>query len=124
MLITGASRGIGQETALQYARAGASVALVARDEDSLNETRNAITSAVPSAEVLVLPADVREAKCAESAVEKVLERFGKLDILIANAGFISVLGKGECSEDYSDETDTRPPFSLGTTPTLFFFLRN
>jgi NADP-dependent 3-hydroxy acid dehydrogenase YdfG len=93
MLVTGASHGIGQETALQYARAGASVAIVARDEDSLNETRNAIISAVPDAEVLVLATDVREAKGAEAAIQKVLERFGKLDVLIANAGSISVLGK-------------------------------
>jgi NADP-dependent 3-hydroxy acid dehydrogenase YdfG len=93
VLITGASRGIGQETALQYARAGASVALVARDGDALNETRNAIISAASSAEVLVLAADVRETKSAEAAIQKVLERFGKLDVLIANAGAISVVGK-------------------------------
>ncbi|KAI0249102.1 NAD-P-binding protein [Lactifluus subvellereus] len=93
VLVTGASRGIGQETALQYARAGASVALVARDEDSLNETKDAIFSTAPGVEVLVLAADVREARHTETAVQKVLERFGKLDVLIANAGFISVLGK-------------------------------
>ena len=93
MLVTGASRGIGQETAIQYARAGASIALVARTEESLTGTRDSIVSAVPDAQVLALAADVREAKGAEAAVQRVLERFGKLDVLIANAGFISVLGK-------------------------------
>ena len=93
VLVTGASRGIGQETAIQYARAGASIALVARTEESLTGTRDLIVSAVPDAQVLALAADVREAKGAEAAVQRVLERFGKLDVLIANAGFISVLGK-------------------------------
>ncbi|KAI0294645.1 NAD-P-binding protein [Multifurca ochricompacta] len=86
VLVTGASRGIGQETALQYARAGASLAIVARNEESLNETRDAILSAAPEVAVLTLAADVREAKGAEAAVQKVLERFERLDILIANAG--------------------------------------
>ncbi|KAI0294642.1 hypothetical protein B0F90DRAFT_1756243 [Multifurca ochricompacta] len=83
VLVTGASRGIGQETALQYARAGASLAIVSRNEESLNETRDAILSAASEA--------TRQSG-AEAAVQKVLERFERLDILIDNAGFISVLG--------------------------------
>ena len=93
VLVTGASRGIGQETAIQYARVGASIALVTRTEESLTGTWDSIVSAVSDAQVLTLAADVREAKGAEAAVQRVLERFGKLDVLIANAGFISVLGK-------------------------------
>jgi NADP-dependent 3-hydroxy acid dehydrogenase YdfG len=95
VLITGASRGIGQETAIQYARAGASVALVARTEDSLEGTTHAIISTAPGAEVLALAADVREANAAEASVRRVLERFGKLDVLIANAGSIAVLGRSK-----------------------------
>jgi len=100
VLVTGASRGIGQETAIQYARAGASIALVARTEESLTRTTDLIASAAPGAEVLALAADVREAKAAEAAVQRVLERFGKLDVLIANAGSISVLGKREKGLDF------------------------
>ncbi|KAI0294640.1 NAD-P-binding protein [Multifurca ochricompacta] len=90
VLITGASRGIGQETALHYARAGASLAIVARSEESLNETKGTILAAVPSADVLVLTTDVRNVTGAEVAVHHVIEHFGRLDILIANAGFISL----------------------------------
>jgi NAD(P)-dependent dehydrogenase (short-subunit alcohol dehydrogenase family) len=90
VLVTGASRGLGRETALQYARAGASVAIVARTAHALDETRDFIIAAVPGADVLVLAADVREMESAQSAVESVIQRFGKLDILIANAGAISV----------------------------------
>ncbi|KAI0298255.1 NAD-P-binding protein [Russula brevipes] len=91
VLVTGASRGIGRETAVQYARAGATVAITARSADALGETRDAILAVAPQtdAEVLVLPADVRDVEGARGAVRDVLERFGKLDILIANAGAVS-----------------------------------
>ena len=95
MLVTGASRGIGQETAIQYARAGASIALVARTKESLTGTTDLIVSAAPGAEVLALAADVREANAVEAAAQRVLERFGRLDVLNAKGGFISVLGKRE-----------------------------
>ena len=89
VLVTGASRGVGRETALQYARAGASVAIVARTEDALGETRDIIVAAVPGVDVLVLAADVRDVESVRGAVEGVLRHFGKLDILIANAGAIT-----------------------------------
>lgn len=89
VLVTGASRGVGRETALQYARAGASVAIVARTREALDETRDLIVAAVPSADVLVLTADVCDVEGVRSAVQDVLQHFGKLDILIANAGAIT-----------------------------------
>jgi NAD(P)-dependent dehydrogenase (short-subunit alcohol dehydrogenase family) len=114
VLVTGASRGLGRETALQYARAGASVAIVARTAHALDETRDLIIAAVPGADVLVLAADVRDVESVRGAVESVIQRFGKLDILIANAGAISVFTPSK------DHTQTAPstPFSssvcLGT----------
>jgi NADP-dependent 3-hydroxy acid dehydrogenase YdfG len=92
VLVTGASRGIGQEISLQYARAGATLAITARAEDALEETKRAILAAVPSAQVLVLVADVRDVQSVERVVLTVLARFEKLDILVANAGAISVFG--------------------------------
>jgi NAD(P)-dependent dehydrogenase (short-subunit alcohol dehydrogenase family) len=93
VLVTGASRGIGQEISLQYARAGAAVAITARAEDGLFETKRAIVDAVPGAEVLVLVADVRDAQSVERAVQMLLARFGKLDIVVANAGAISPISQ-------------------------------
>jgi NAD(P)-dependent dehydrogenase (short-subunit alcohol dehydrogenase family) len=95
VLVTGASRGVGRETALQYARAGASVAILARTRDALDETRDLIVAAVSGADVLVLAADVRDAESVRAAVESVLRRFGKLDILIANAGAITAFTPSE-----------------------------
>jgi hypothetical protein len=89
VLVTGASRGIGQEISLQYARAGAALAILARSEDALGETKTVILKAVPSAEVLVIVADVRDTESAERAVQALLARFGRLDILVANAAAIT-----------------------------------
>ena len=74
---------------MQYARAGAALAIAARSEEALGETKRAILAAVPSAEVLVLIVDVRDAQSAERAVQALLARFWRLDILVANAGAIT-----------------------------------
>ncbi|KAI0275399.1 NAD-P-binding protein [Gloeopeniophorella convolvens] len=92
VLVTGASRGIGQETAIAYAKAGASVAIVARSQATLDETAGLIHAAVPGAQVLAVPADVRDWLSAEAAVKATLERFGQLDVLVANAGVSTKVG--------------------------------
>ena len=88
MLITGASRGIGEEIALQYARAGASLTLVARSQAGLGATRDAILRERPSAQVLVFPGEVQDVARAEEAVATTVRQFGRLDILVANAGLL------------------------------------
>ncbi|KAI0263482.1 NAD-P-binding protein [Gloeopeniophorella convolvens] len=88
VLITGASRGIGLETALQYARAGASLTLVARNQATLDASKDAILREAPSAQVLTFPTDVRDVKKAEEAVAATVARFGRLDVLVANAGTV------------------------------------
>ena len=91
MLITGASRGIGAQTALQYARAGALLALVARTQAALDASKDAILREHPSAQVLTFPADVRDVKKAEEVVAATVARFGRLDILVANAGALRTM---------------------------------
>ena len=81
---------------MQYARAGAALAILARSEEALGEVKHAILEAVSSAEVLVIVADVRDTQSAECAVQALLARFGKLDILVANAGAISPIGQSKC----------------------------
>ena len=85
VLITGASRGIGEEIALQYARAGANLTLVARSQAGLEATRDAILRERPSAQVLVFPGEVQDVAKAEEAVATTVRQFGRLDILVANA---------------------------------------
>ncbi|KAI9446659.1 NAD-P-binding protein [Lactarius indigo] len=89
VLITGASRGIGQETAITYAMAGANVAIAGRSQETLDKTAAAIHAVVSGAQILAVPTDVRDPKATEAAVQATLERFGRLDVLIANAGALS-----------------------------------
>ena len=93
MLITGASRGIGAQIALQYARAGALLSLVARTQSTLDASKDAILRELPSAKVLTFPTDVRDVKRAEEVVATTVAKFGRLDILIANAGVLRPMDK-------------------------------
>jgi len=99
VLITGASRGIGAEIALQYARAGAILALVARTQATLDASRDAILRERPSAQILTFPADVRDVTKAQEAVSSTVARFGRLDILVANAGIVRRMDLPFASKD-------------------------
>jgi 3-oxoacyl-[acyl-carrier protein] reductase len=86
VLITGASRGIGRAAAVQFAEAGAAGVVVnyhSRREAAL-ETATLVERA--GAEALVLRADVARAGEAQALVNQTVERFGRLDMLVANAG--------------------------------------
>ncbi|MDX1991330.1 MAG: SDR family NAD(P)-dependent oxidoreductase [bacterium] len=86
-LVTGASSGIGYETALAFAKRGVNVVGTARRVDRLRELGERITALpAPHGEFLAVEADVREAAAMQSAVQQTIERFGRLDILVANAG--------------------------------------
>ncbi|VDB95506.1 unnamed protein product [Peniophora sp. CBMAI 1063] len=100
VLITGASRGIGSQTAITFAKAGASVVLIARKQATLDESKDAILKEKPDAQILTFPADVVDSAKAKEAIAATIERFGKLDVVIANAGvFRSTGGKGFADAD-------------------------
>jgi NAD(P)-dependent dehydrogenase (short-subunit alcohol dehydrogenase family) len=80
-LVTGGSRGIGRGIAAAFADAGASVMLVGRREESLR-----VAAAGMTGEVDIHPADVADPDAASLAVRATLERFGRLDVLVNNAG--------------------------------------
>ncbi|MFD5229033.1 SDR family NAD(P)-dependent oxidoreductase [Streptomyces qaidamensis] len=85
-LVTGASSGIGAVTARELAEHGASVALVARRKDRLEDLAAEIEKAGGTS--LVVEADIADRNQAEGAVEQVVERFGRLDTLVNNAGLM------------------------------------
>ena len=83
-LVTGASQGIGRAVALRLAQDGFSLALAARNEEKLKQVAAEITSAGGQAEVFVL--DVANEESIKSTAKAVLTHFGKLDVLVNNAG--------------------------------------
>lgn len=83
VLITGASRGIGADTARVFSNAGANVALVARGADAISALANEI-----GPQAIALPCDVSDYAAVAGAVTATVEQFGGLDVLIGNAGVI------------------------------------
>lgn len=83
-LVTGASRGIGRAIALAYARAGADVALLARNADLLAEVAAAVEA--EGRQAIIVPADVLDADSTRAAVGAAIDGLGGLDILVNNAG--------------------------------------
>ncbi len=85
VLITGASSGIGRGLALELTRRGAKLGLVARRAELLEEIISALDSA-KQANALALPADVQDAQSMRQTAERLIAKFGRIDVLIANAG--------------------------------------
>jgi len=98
-LVTGASRGLGQAIAVGLAEAGADISLVARSP--LDETKTIIEKLGRKA--VAINADLSTLECIEPIVKTTLEAFGKIDILINNAGLIRRAPLTEFSEkDWDD----------------------
>lgn len=85
VVITGASSGIGKATAIEFAKKGAKLAIIARRKDKLEDLQKSLAQF--STEVLVCPCDVSDKESVKKMSDAVLEKFGKIDILVNNAGF-------------------------------------
>ncbi len=89
-LITGASRGIGRAVALAYAKAGAHVIASARTTGALEELDDEIRSA--GGQATLIPLDLRDFAKIDTLGPALAEKFGRLDILVGNAGMLGTLG--------------------------------
>jgi NAD(P)-dependent dehydrogenase (short-subunit alcohol dehydrogenase family) len=83
VVVTGASAGLGRATVQAFARQGAHIGLVSRNEKRLDEARKEVESL--GGQALVLPTDVADADRVEAAAAAVEERFGPLDVWVNNA---------------------------------------
>lgn len=90
VIITGASSGIGRACALECAKRGASLALAARNIEKLQETATTIAEQY-SVKTLCVKTDVSQERDCQNLIEKTMEHFGQIDVLINNAG-ISMRG--------------------------------
>jgi len=96
-LITGASQGLGRALALAFAREGARVVVNARSEDSVRPVAGEVEDV--GGEVLAVAADVSKGADVERLVGESVDRFGKIDVLVNNAG---LLGPRVAIEDYPE----------------------
>ncbi|MFI6348288.1 SDR family oxidoreductase [Streptomyces sp. NPDC050560] len=99
-LVTGASSGIGRATALRLAEEGATVALVARRKERVEELADLVAD--QGGRALVVSADVTDADAAAAAVAEIVERLGRLDIVVNAAG---VMLNGDSLRARLDEWD-------------------
>ncbi|CAI9267324.1 unnamed protein product [Lactuca saligna] len=106
VLITGASSGIGEHLAYEYAKHGASLALVARRGELLEVVARKAKE-LGAAEAIVIKADVSKRQDCERFVNETINRFGKLDCLINNAGIIipGLFEDQRCITDYASIMD-------------------
>lgn len=110
-LVTGAGSGIGKATALLFGLEGARVAVLSRTEEELAEVAREIGSA--GGEAMVVAADVSDPAAVRRGVEAVVERWGRLDVVFANAGVNGVWAPIEDLEP--DEWSQTLAINLGGT---------
>jgi 3-oxoacyl-[acyl-carrier protein] reductase len=100
-VVTGASQGIGRATAVRLARNFAAVVLVARSENELQKTADAVNSA--GAEPLSYALDLRQPESAQTVVEGTLQRFGRIDALLNIAGAVPQIDLFEMADAQWDD---------------------
>lgn len=83
-VITGGARGIGKVTAEEFLKEGAKVAVIDVNEEAFSEIRKQWTDHENN--YIAIPADVTKVDSVKQAMDKVIEKFGKIDILLCNAG--------------------------------------
>lgn len=114
-LITGAGTGIGRAIALSMAGEGAKVALLGRRKGKLDEVIAEIRATSASAEVISIVADITKSADTRNAVAEVETVFGKLDVLVNNAGILSVSTIESIEEEDWDRlinTNLKGPFLM------------
>lgn len=84
-IITGAARGIGQATARLFAREGASVGLIDRDTAALDKAAGELVAEMPGSAVCWHSADIADPAAIALAIDQLVAKLGKLDILVNNA---------------------------------------
>ncbi len=112
-IVTGANSGVGEATAIKFAAEGAKVVITARRAEPLLAVAKKIEEA--GGEVLAIPSDISKVEDAKKVVALTLEKFGKIDILINNAG---VLDEGLKAIDKFTDDDMNRVIDINTKGTM------
>ena len=108
VIVTGASSGIGEATARQFGREGANVVLAARRVDRLEALAREIDAMGMGAETLVIAADLSKLEDIQALIDQTLETFGRIDVLVNNAGF----GRLDWLENLDPKKDIEAQFDV------------
>ncbi|KAH7715824.1 3-oxoacyl-acyl-carrier-protein reductase [Aphelenchoides avenae] len=93
VIITGSSAGIGRQAAIDFSKEGAAVTIHGQSEERIQETKKALLdSGIPESKVLVVVGAIQEEATQKALMEKTVEKFGRIDILINNAGIMKPPG--------------------------------
>lgn len=95
VLITGASRGIGFETARAFAAAGARVAICSRSQDNIRAALEQLAAEFPGADLFATTCDMADPEQVNALVDAATQHFGGLDTLVNNAAFATMGAPGE-----------------------------
>ena len=98
ILVTGASQGLGKALALAYAGEGAKVVVNSRNEDSIKPVAEEVEE--KGVEVLAVAADVSDSSEVQKLVDETVDKFGRIDVLVNNAG---VLGPRVAIEEFPED---------------------
>ncbi|XP_014668362.1 PREDICTED: 3-oxoacyl-[acyl-carrier-protein] reductase FabG-like [Priapulus caudatus] len=116
-LITGASSGIGAATAILFAKHGVRLSLTGRNMDNLNKTKNDCLQVNNKDQPFLLTGDLTKESDVCNIMEKTIEKFGQLDVLVNNAGMLQVGGIEQVSLEQMDllyKTNVRSVLQLMT----------
>jgi len=100
-IVTGAGRGLGKQMSLALAKAGAHVVAAARSQDQIEATAREVEALGQRA--LAQPTDVRDPASVDRLIQRCVQEFGRLDIMLSNAGIGDGLGAGKELWDVSDD---------------------
>ena len=118
VVITGGNSGVGEATAKLFAKEGAAVVISARRVEALQKVENEIKEM--GGKVLSVPTDISSNEACEKLIETAVKEFGKVDVLVNNAG---ILDTGLKAVDKFSDEDLNNGFSIEQTNGVIKYYR-
>lgn len=120
-VVTGANAGLGFRTALELARAGMTVVLACRSEERARRADDELHALAPDARTILIPLDVSDCDSVRAFARTLMERCGRLDVLVNNAGIVAApLSRNAAGQEMHLATNYLGAFALtGTLLPLF-----
>jgi NAD(P)-dependent dehydrogenase (short-subunit alcohol dehydrogenase family) len=116
IIVTGSSSGIGQSALVAFAKEGAFVTVHGTNSERIEKTRQLLAEAsIDESKILIIEGSIEKEETVQNLISKTLEKFGKIDVLVNNAGISNAAGKDPSSIENFDQVmavNVRAPFRL------------